>query len=327
MQDFRTRLKDTDKHSLAPAGEACALFSALVSAVFVFLTGFRGANGQRISLYALMAQGSFGAAAGAIVLTALPLLFALTLIRYVRFLRKKSVKDSLYFSYATFFAYLAGLMLTSACAAGDALRLNEASVAGVCLGFAGIAASAVLFLVAKGRTKNACETASRAVFGGAALAAALLCFALFALGPVPTGSGEFLPGFMPFFRLLEGMQGEEGFGQMYAAAQAYAGAAFFFLTAFAVCAVLLAERLAGGIAQRRRPAFLRALLTAACGIAAAALELALALRYAAYADVAVTFTVPLVAMLLCVLTALAVGADTLIARSLIKQTARANRGK
>ena len=65
-------------------------------------------------------------------------------------------------------------------------------------------------------------------------------------------------------------------------------------------------------------------ITAACGIAAAAIELALALRYAAYADVAVTFTVPLVAMLLCALTALAVGADTLIARSLAK---RANRGK
>lgn len=260
MQDFRTQLRQTDAHRLAPIGEACALLSALSSLIFVFFTELRPVQGEGISLIGLFGQssqplGALGAVAAALSLGAACILFALTVLRYVRFLRGKSKKDSLYFSYAVYFSYLAGIMLFCACAADGTYRLSPVSAAGIGTGGALLLASAALFLIAKGRTPHTPHAFLRALAGVLTLAV----FALFSSGAVTDGDR------LGLLRLAAaGLSPEKS---------ALACAAFAFETAFAACAVLLLERLFGGIAQRPKPVFLRAALTALFAAAAALCEL------------------------------------------------------
>ena len=294
MTDFRTQLKERDTRRLAPVGEGCALFSALVSLVFVFFIGFRERYGGRLTLYAVMRGSAFGGAAGGIALGAVTLLSLFTAVRYVRFLRGSSKKDSLYFCYAVYFSYLAGIMLVSAVCAGKAVRIDGATAAGVLLGGAGIIASAVLFLIAKGKERGR-EAASRFVCSALSLLFLLALFALFSLGAVTDGD-------------------RMGLAVLFEEAPPAAAVCFFlFLIAFAACAVLLLERLAGNIAQRRKPTLLRAALTAACGIAAALCGRSLA---SAPDEMHILFVwgVPGAAMLLCGLLLLCALADFLLAR-------------
>ena len=244
MQNFRAGL-DAKGRRLASAGEACALFSALSCFVFVFLTGLRGGGGRSFLLWDCFAVrtagGAFALCAALTALLSVCVLFALTVLRYVRFLLGKSKKDSLYFCYATFAAYLAGIMLFAMCAADGTYRLNGATVAGLCLGGAGTAASLVLFLTAK--KEGGREAASRYTSGAFSLAAVLMLFALFSTGLVTDGDRRGLVW------LYQGPSLPDG--------GTAAVLCFLFLIAFAACAVLLFERLLGGIAQRRKPTCLR----------------------------------------------------------------------
>ena len=58
---FRQHLSEKDKFGLAPYAEGCALFSALVSLVFCFLLGFRGAQGG-VSVFSVFSLSSAGGA-------------------------------------------------------------------------------------------------------------------------------------------------------------------------------------------------------------------------------------------------------------------------
>ena len=129
---FRQHLSEKDTFGLAPYAEGCALFSALVSLVFCFLLGFRGAQGGAsvFSVFSLSsAGGAFAKCAALIAMLAPSVLFVLTAVRYVRFLTKKCPKDSLYFCYAVYISYLAGVFLFACAAADGTMRLNGASIA------------------------------------------------------------------------------------------------------------------------------------------------------------------------------------------------------
>ena len=300
MQNFRAGL-DAKGRRLASAGEACALFSALSCFVFAFLTGLRGGGGRSFLLWDCFAVrtagGAFALCAALTALLSVCVLFALTVLRYVRFLLGKSKKDSLYFCYATFAAYLAGIMLFAMCAADGTYRLNGATVAGLCLGGAGTAASLVLFLTAK--KEGGREAASRYTSGAFSLAAVLMLFALFSTGLVTDGDRRGLVWLYQDSSLPDGGTA--------------AVLCFLFLIAFAACAVLLFERLLGGIAQRRKPTCLRAVLTAVFASAAALCE-----RYAAAPPdemrLIAVWGVPAVIMILSALMLAAVCADTFYAR-------------
>ncbi len=298
MTDFRSMLKARDVRRLAPAGELCALFAALCAAIFTFLIGFDGTG--RVTLLGLFAPqgegGAFGVCAAALSLAAECALLVLTLLRYVRFLRGKSRRDSLYFSYAVCAGYLAALMLFSACAAKGTLRLNGATVAGLCLVGAGVLASVILFLLAKGR-EPAGEAVPRVIAAVTALLLLLAMSALFSTGAVAS-------------------EDRAGLCVLYAET-APGGAAvcfFLFLIGYAVCGVLLAERLLGNIAQQRKPILLRASLTALFALLAAICEASLA---TGTDEILILFVwgVPAFTMLAALLLVLAVLADTLHARA------------
>lgn len=133
MYDYRLQLKEYDRRGIAPFGEGCALFAALSSFVFVFCIGFDSSAYGSFDLYSAFslksAGAGFGIAAALIAILSVSALFALTVLRYIRFLTGKSQKDSVYFCYATVFCYLAGIMLFSECAAQGTYRLNGATQA------------------------------------------------------------------------------------------------------------------------------------------------------------------------------------------------------
>ena len=296
---FRQHLSEKDKFGLAPYAEGCALFSALVSLVFCFLLGFRGAQGgvNVFSVFSLSsAGGAFAKCAALIAMLAPSVLFALTAVRYVRFLTKKCQKDSLYFCYAVYISYLAGIFLFACAAADGTMRLNGASIAGITLGAAGVIASVVLFLIARGREPRSRERTSRNTLCPLALLFLLMLFALFSTGMVTEAERAGLCALFP------GELTEKGVLAVFA---------FLFLIAFAACAVLLAERLLGNVAQQRKPTLLRAGLAAAFAVGAALCEMYLA---PAPDEMTILFFrgVPYAAILLSLLLFAAVAADTLI---------------
>lgn len=303
MYDFRAQLTYTDTRRLAPFGEGCALFSALCACVFVFLIGFIDRRGLPISLIDAFGQNTPGSAfsvcAALLGLAAVCVLFGLTVLRYVRFWLKKTQKDSLYFSYATAGAYLAAILLFSACNADGERRLNTATVAGLILVAVGIAASVVLFLLAKGRQRGR-ETAVRYVAAVIALLLLLTLSALFSTGVMAEDDRQGLA-------LL--FSDENAVGSRTAAAFF-----FVFLVGYAACNVLLLERLLGNIAQRRKPTALRAALTAVCAILAAACEGSIA---SVSDELLLLFFwgIPGFAVLAALLLFLTVLADTLCARA------------
>lgn len=189
MFDYRLQLKEYDRRGIAPFGEGCALFAALSSFVFVFCIGFNSSAYGSFDLYSAFslksAGAGFGIAAALIAILSVSALFALTVLRYIRFLTGKSQKDSVYFCYATVFCYLAGIMLFSECAAQGTYRLNGATVAGLILAGAGVLASVILFGIA-GRKMHGREAKSRYPFFAVSLGILLMLFALFSLGMVTT---------------------------------------------------------------------------------------------------------------------------------------------
>lgn len=312
MQNLRELLNKRYATPLAFAGEACALACALVCTAFAFATGFAGLYGRHISCYAVIGGSAYGGAAGVLALCAPAALLVLTALRYVRFLAGKSAKDSFYFCCAVYFSYLAGIMLMSAAAAGEALSIDGATIAGIALGSALLAASLILYLVAERGTYDG--AAPRRLLSALCTVLTLMLFALLSLGIAPTGAGELVSGFALLMQRLAALRDRGEFvAETDAAVRACSVAAFLFLVAFAVCAVLLLERLAGNVARGRKPTLLRALLSAACGILCAALELTACMRYAAYASVTPVYTVPAAAMLLCVLLAATAAAEFLLA--------------
>lgn len=302
MYDYRLRLKEYDRHGIAPVAEACALFAALAAFVFVFCIGFDSAARGAFSLYdAFRTQGAgaaFGMTAALVSILSVSTLFALTVLRYLRFCKGKSQRDSVYFCYATVLCYLAGIMLFSACAAQGTYRLNGATVAGLVLSGAGVLASVILFGIAGRKLNSGREAASRYPFFAVSLCILLMLFALFSLGMVTTEERLGLILLFPDPSLPE--QG------------VLAVFAFLFLIGFAANAVLLGERLIGGLAQQRKPALVRAALTAAFAVAAALCEMYLA---PAPDEMTLLFFrgVPLFAILLAVLLFVCILADTIIA--------------
>lgn len=90
---------------------------------------------------------------------------------------------------------------------------------------------------------------------------------------------------------------------------------FLFLIGYAVCGVLLMERLLGNIARQRKPTLLRACLTAACAIASAVCMIQLA-PMSEEMQLLFFRGVPAFCILLAALLVLCVLADTLISARL-----------
>ena len=309
MFDYRLQLKEYDRRGIASFGEGCALFAALSSFVFVFCIGFDSSAYGSFDLYSAFslksAGAGFGIAAALIAILSVSALFALTVLRYIRFLTGKSQKDSVYFCYATVFCYLAGIMLFSECAAQGTYRLNGATVAGLILAGAGVLASVILFGIA-GRKMYGREAKSRYPFFAVSLGILLMLFALLSLGMVTTEERLGL-----IFLFPEETLPENGTLAVFA---------FLFLIGFAANAVLLGERLIGGLAQQRKPVLVRAALTAAFAIASALCQMYLA---PAPDDMTLLFFwgVPVFAMLLAVLLFICTLADAVITYEMQKRCA------
>ena len=304
MENFRTRLTKNGRR-LAAAGEGCAHAGAICACIFIFLIGFTDRRGNAFLLLgALRAEGAGRAyllCAAILSIAAVCVLFALTAVRLVRFLTGKTQKDSLYFSYAVCGAYHMGILLFSACMAEGTRRLNGATIAGLVLTGAGVLASVVPSLFAKRGLHGGKEAVLRSAAAVIGLVILYVLSALFSTGAVTEGDRMGLS-------LL--FADPEAPGSRTAAAFL-----FLFLIGYAVCGVLLMERLLGNIARQRKPTLLRACLTAACAIASAVCMIQLA-PMSEEMQLLFFRGVPAFCILLAALLVLCVLADTLISARL-----------
>lgn len=309
MENFRTQLSERGSGRLAAAGEGCALAGALCACIFVFLIGFADRRGNAFLLLgALRMEGAgkaFALCAAIPGIAAVCVLFVLTVLRLVRFLTGKTQKDSLYFSYAVCGAYHMSILLFSACMAEGTRRLNGATVAGLVLTGAGVLASVVLFLFAKRGMHGGKEAVLRCCSAAIGLIILYVLSALFSTGAVTEGDRMGLS-------LL--FADPDAPGNRTAAAFL-----FLFLVGYAVCGVLLSERLLGNLARRRKPTLLRACLTGACALAAAVCMTQLA-PAPEETELLFFWGVPAFCMLLAALLVLCVLADTLLAARLRAET-------
>ncbi len=196
--------------------DGLAVLAALFAFIFMFLIGVRlGISGMDVSastgffyffgdaydaldnlsdaMSEIMRGGMImGTVATALILLAVSALFISTAVRYILTLFKKTKKGMNGLAAATFFSYIAGIMLFLACISGSGdmsadgieIMLNGATIAGIVLGGLFLLAAVVTDLVAKRETALTASALKGSVTGLVAVALMIVLLCLPAFGVV-----------------------------------------------------------------------------------------------------------------------------------------------
>ncbi len=196
--------------------DGLAMLAALFAFIFMFLIGVRlGISGMDVSastgffyffgdaydaldnlsdaMSEIMRGGVImGTVATALILLAVSALFISTAVKYILTLFKKTKKGMNGLAAATFFSYIAGIMLFLACISGSGdvsadgieIMLNGATIAGIVLGGLFLLAAVVTDLVAKRETALTASALKGSVTGLVAVALMIVLLCLPAFGVV-----------------------------------------------------------------------------------------------------------------------------------------------
>ena len=196
--------------------DGLAMLAALFAFIFMFLIGVRlGISGMDVSVSTgffyffgdaydaldnlsdamseIMRGGVImGTVATALILLAVSALFISTAVKYILTLFKKTKKGMNGLAAATFFSYIAGIMLFLACISGSGdvsadgieIMLNGATIAGIVLGGLFLLAAVVTDLVAKRETALTASALKGSVTGLVAVALMIVLLCLPAFGVV-----------------------------------------------------------------------------------------------------------------------------------------------
>lgn len=196
--------------------DGLAVLAALFAFIFMFLIGVRlGISGMDVSastgffyffgdaydaldnlsdaMSEIMRGGMImGTVATALILLAVSALFISTAVRYILTLFKKTKKGMNGLAAATFFSYIAGIMLFLTCISGSGdmnadgieIMLNGATIAGIVLGGLFLLAAVVTDLVAKRETALTASALKGSVTGLVAVALMIVLLCLPAFGVV-----------------------------------------------------------------------------------------------------------------------------------------------
>ena len=196
--------------------DGLAMLAALFAFIFMFLIGVRlGISGMDVSVSTgffyffgdaydaldnlsdamseIMRGGVImGTVATALILLAVSALFISTAVKYILTLFKKTKKGMNGLAAATFFSYIAGIMLFLACISGSGdvsadgieIMLNGATIAGIVLGGLFLLAAVVTDLVAKRETALTASALKGSVTGFVAVALMIVLLCLPAFGVV-----------------------------------------------------------------------------------------------------------------------------------------------
>ena len=196
--------------------DGLAMLAALFAFIFMFLIGVRlGISGMDVSastgffyffgdaydaldnlsdaMSEIMRGGMImGTVATALILLAVSALFISTAVKYILTLFKKTKKGMNGLAAATFFSYIAGIMLFLACISGSGdvsadgieIMLNGATIAGIVLGGLFLLAAVVTDLVAKRETALTASALKGSVTGLVAVALMIVLLCLPAFGVV-----------------------------------------------------------------------------------------------------------------------------------------------
>ena len=196
--------------------DGLAMLAALFAFIFMFLIGVRlGISGMDVSVSTgffyffgdaydaldnlsdamseIMRGGMImGTVATALILLAVSALFISTAVKYILTLFKKTKKGMNGLAAATFFSYIAGIMLFLACISGSGdvsadgieIMLNGATIAGIVLGGLFLLAAVVTDLVAKRETALTASALKGSVTGLVAVALMIVLLCLPAFGVV-----------------------------------------------------------------------------------------------------------------------------------------------
>ena len=196
--------------------DGLAMLAALFAFIFMFLIGVRlGISGMDVSVSTgffyffgdaydaldnlsdamseIMRGGMImGTVATALILLAVSALFISTAVKYILTLFKKTKKGMNGLAAATFFSYIAGIMLFLTCISGSGdmnadgieIMLNGATIAGIVLGGLFLLAAVVTDLVAKRETALTASALKGSVTGLVAVALMIVLLCLPAFGVV-----------------------------------------------------------------------------------------------------------------------------------------------
>lgn len=233
--------------------DGLAMLAALFAFIFMFLIGVRlGISGMDVSastgffyffgdaydaldnlsdaMSEIMRGGMImGTVATALILLAVSALFISTAVRYILTLFKKTKKGMNGLAAATFFSYIAGIMLFLTCISGSGdmnadgieIMLNGATIAGIVLGGLFLLAAVVTDLVAKRETALTASALKGSVTGLVAVALMIVLLCLPAFGVVSfriTSDGTTLStdlGITNLFSFIAGMEDNmNGYNEM-----------------------------------------------------------------------------------------------------------------
>ena len=233
--------------------DGLAMLAALFAFIFMFLIGVRlGISGMDVSastgffyffgdaydaldnlsdaMSEIMRGGMImGTVATALILLAVSALFISTAVKYILTLFKKTKKGMNGLAAATFFSYIAGIMLFLACISGSGdmsadgieIMLNGATIAGIVLGGLFLLAAVVTDLVAKRETALTASALKGSVTGLVAVALMIVLLCLPAFGVVSfriTSDGTTLStdlGITNLFSFIAGMEDNmNGYNEM-----------------------------------------------------------------------------------------------------------------
>ncbi len=233
--------------------DGLAVLAALFAFIFMFLIGVRlGISGMDVSastgffyffgdaydaldnlsdaMSEIMRGGMImGTVATALILLAVSALFISTAVRYILTLFKKTKKGMNGLAAATFFSYIAGIMLFLTCISGSGdmnadgieIMLNGATIAGIVLGGLFLLAAVVTDLVAKRENALTASALKGSVTGLVAVALMIVLLCLPAFGVVSfriTSDGTTLStdlGITNLFSFIAGMEDNmNGYNEM-----------------------------------------------------------------------------------------------------------------
>ncbi len=278
---------------LGLVSEACAMLAAMFGLIFVFLIGcvgeisaletskvdffyFFGDAYDELKLITDGADADFlraGAVMGTVVtaltLAVVVLLFVISAVRYVMSLLKKTDKPVSSLAAATYFAYIAGVILYLSCIGGSGdvvsqaveIKMNGATIAGIVLGAVFLAIAVVTGFIAKREVSFTASSLKGSLSGLAAAVFAVVLLCLPAFGVISFGmeangvSVDCEAGIINLFSLVYGLDGGTTIGYKSLRISTTVCTAIYFaaVVLFAAGAVTVLSGLTVNVEGRRKP--------------------------------------------------------------------------